>query len=406
MTRPWPGRRTADAGRYVRLTSPRTAVLDTRWPGPADFHATQLRRALNHGMPAAATRAPRLRARVSRSPLPTDLAAAVLRRLPTSTDEELDALRRDLVDAWADFSVKGLPGRRAPSLEEASLLAVSRSGGRTVFVFRQDDLHPSLVLTSARSSGRRAEADAQERAASLGIAPRQLGRLGSWLVQEGLAGLPLWIDGDRDGLTWPATTVATIEDLHDKLRLLALGTARPGNPAAALDAVFDPLGTMPLEARTVRRLEAVRRDLKALDVQVLEHRDVSAQNVTVDCDGPGPGRVTGLVDWEYARDDGIVGFDHLLAAVSLTEHAQGRYRWSDEASYELLRDGWDDAPIYAVARAALRRTLRETIGSDALAGQIEVAVMVSRLTAATRRSLAPTVAQRCLISSLELVLDR
>ena len=391
----------AAIGSYVQVRRPRTAIVDVRRPGPAAFHVAMLRSALNHGLPAKASLAP-LRTRIARADLPTDLIARLIRRRSGSDDPELDALLHAVSDAWTDLAGHGrlLKSDPAPRPDELSVLGVERSAGRTVFVFRGEELEPCLVLTSTSSLGRINEADAQTRAAALDVAPRHLGRVGGYLAQEGVGGLALSIDADATGLVWPETTLASIDQVHDMLVDLAAGTARPGRPRH-LDEVFGALDQVPLDPATMRRVRAVQRDLAGLDVQILEHRDMSAQNVTVADDG----RVTGIVDWEFARADGVIGFDHLLLAISLAEHGLGRYAWSDEQAYAVLADGWDHAPIFTRARAALRRSLDACTGSDALAHQLEVAHMVERLTGAYREKVSPQVSQEILVRSLRLVLD-
>ena len=389
-------------GGYVRLQRPRAAVVDVRRPGPAAFHVAMMRRALNHGLPAKARLAP-LRTRLARADLPTELAARMIRRRSGEADEQLDGVLHAVSDAWADLAAEArlLDAARRPRPDELCLLGVERSEGRTLFIFEGDQLEPCLVLTASASQARRNEADAQAQAAAVDVAPRHLGRVGDHLVQEGVGGLALWIDSDPTGLVWPESTLASVDQIHDRLTVLASGTAQSGRPGH-LDDVFAALDRTPLDASLLRRVRAVQRDLDGLDVQVLEHCDMSAQNVTVTDDGA----VTGIIDWEFARADGVVGFDHLLLAISLAEHGLGRWTWSDEAAYTMLADGWDDAPIFTRARTALRRSLEACTGSDALAPQLEVAHMVERLTGAYRSGASPQVSQETLMRSLRLVLGR
>lgn len=391
----------ADIGSYVHLRRPRAAVLDARRPGPAVFHVAMLRRALNHGLPAKASLAP-LRTRVARADLPTDAAARLIRRRRGTADSGLDGVLHAVSDSWSDLAARGrLLGERAPRADELSLLGVERSEGRTLFVFREDAVEPCVVLTPASSEGRQIEAEAQARAAALGVAPRHLGRVGEHLVQEGVGGLPLWIDADRTGLAWPETTLASVDQVHDKLTELATGTQQRGR-SDRIDEIFALVDRVPLDPATSRRLRAVHRDLEGLEVRVLEHRDMSAQNVTVAADGT----VTGIVDWEFARIDGVVGFDHLLLAISLAEHGLGRWAWSDEEAYTLFENGWDHAAIFTRARAALRRSLEACTGSEALAPQLEIAHMVERLTGAYGPAASPQVGQQVLVRSLRLLLER
>jgi hypothetical protein len=91
--------------------------------------------------------------------------------------------------------------------------------------------------------------------------------------------------------------------------------------------------------------------MRHLDVSVLQHRDLSAQNWLVD-----GASLTGLVDWEIAEPAGIPGIDILHAAVSVFEHGVGARSWSDANIAACFDKAWSQAGLFEGARAAVAST--------------------------------------------------
>ncbi len=151
---------------------------------------------------------------------------------------------------------------------------------------------------------------------------------------------------------------------------LASATARPGPPPnlrPALEALGDG---------AARAVAAARRDLERLDVSVVEHYDLSPQNCLVE-----RGRLSGLVDWEHAREPGTPGFDVWDAALSYVEHAAALVAWDDEHLLAVFEAGWESSPFWAEARAAARAAADAAGVPDGLHDALEVAYFAERVAA-------------------------
>src|SRR6266545_4508649 len=304
-------------------------------PRPSRLYAELTAQALRHGLPA---RRGGLLAATARLGLPRALVAAVSRRFPRRRRPELDDLLDEIAAAWPGLAERSsrLPGE-PPSL---SALALHRAAGLTVFVLGGEEC-PLLV---AKLAGNRklleSERAALQRAGPVHIAPRYLGEVGGAYVQEGLRGKALAIP-PIDALLWNA-------------RLSELALAR-------------------LEGSARRAVEAAWRDVQRLEVSVLQHGDTSAQNCLFEDE-----RLTGLVDWERARQRGVPGFDLWNAALALLEHSVGLRRWSQERMLVAFRDHWLGA-WGASARAAAADSATAAGVPESMLGPLEVVFFARRL---------------------------
>ena len=360
--------------RWVTTSFPRRAALDASRPEPADYLAGQLRQALRHGMPAARRGGPVV-AWVGRHGLPTHPLAAGLRRLPTRPQPELDAVLSDVERAWPELSGRSerLPG--APPVLTA--LAVQRSAAWTVFVFGTGGPHPLLVVKQPGGSGQgvAAEAAALRAVEPAGVAPRLLGEVSGAAVQEGLPGVPLLVEPVTPATAGRLTRSAALDELADALTRLAAETAHRADLGPQLhEPVERALSSGLLSAHAQQRVAAARTALIGLDVSVLQHGDLSAQNWLADGD-----RFVGLVDWETAVPDGVPGFDVLHAASSLLEHGVGLVRWSEDRVRAAFDAAWESSSRMAGAREGFRSVAGSAGVPVDLHDHLELAFFARRL---------------------------
>ncbi len=336
---------------HVPSASGAKAMIGLGSPRPSRLYAELTAQALRHGLPA---RRGGLLAATARLGLPRALVAAVSRRFPRRRRPELDDLLDEIAAAWPGLAERSsrLPGE-PPSL---SALALHRAAGLTVFVLGGEEC-PLLV---AKLAGNRklleSERAALQRAEPVHIAPRYLGEVGGAYVQEGLRGKALAIP-PIDALLWNA-----------RLSQLALSLAR----LAAVSVRAEPPDGR-LEGSARRAVEAAWRDVQRLEVSVLQHGDTSAQNCLFEDE-----RITGLVDWERARQRGVPGFDLWNAALALLEHSVGLRRWSQERVLVAFRDHWLGA-WGASARAAAADSATAAGVPESMLGPLEVVFFARRL---------------------------
>lgn len=359
--------------RWVSTSFPRRAALDAARPEPADYLAGQLRQALRHGMPAA-RRGGALLAWVGRRGLPTPPIAAVLRRLPSRPQPELDAVLGGVERAWPELAARSDRLPAAPPWLTA--LAVQRSAAWTVFVFGGGP-HPLLVVKQPGGSGKgvAAEAAALRAVEPAGVAPRALGEVSGAAVQEGLPGVPLLVEPVTPDRAAGLTRSAALDELAAALARLATVTAHRADLGAQLhDPVDRALAAGVLSSAAQQRVTAARAALAGLDLSVLQHGDLSAQNWLAD-----GSRFVGLVDWETAVPDGVPGFDVLHAASSLLEHGVGLVRWSEARVEASFASAWESSARMAGAREGFREAASAGGVPEALLDPLELAFFARRL---------------------------
>lgn len=335
--------------RWVTTSFPRRASLDAARPEPAAYLAGQLRQALRHGMPAARRGGPVL-AWVGRRGLPTSPLAAALRRLPTRAQPELDAVLAQVELAWPELS--GRSARLPAAPPPLTALAVQRSAAWTVFVFGRGP-HPLLVVKQPGASGAgvAAEAAALRAVEPADVSPRLLGELAGAPVQEGLPGVPLLVEPVTPATARALGRSPALDELADALVRLAGTTVHRADLGPQLHGPLEKaLAGGVLSSSAERRVAAARTDLADLDLSVLQHGDLSAQNWLADGQ-----RFVGLVDWETAVPDGVPGFDVLHAAVSVLEHGVGLVRWSGARVETSFAAAWEGSGRMTGAREGFRR---------------------------------------------------
>ena len=363
----------SSGGRYVRIPFPKAATIDVSSPAPSAFLMAMMSEDLQHGLPARRTGGAPL-AWAARQGLPRSAFATALQRLPRRSQPELDALLDRVTAQWPRLAAEShrLHDRPIP----ITALAVERSAARTVFVFGSEPC-PLLVIKQPRGDGGavRAEAAALVAAAPASVAPKLLGWVDGASVQEGLPGrppspAPVTL-ADAADMSWSDA----LEDLSGGVRRLAETTTRR---LPAPDRLLKPLddvlaGEVPGVDR--RKLRAVRQDLARLDVVVLQHADLRAQNWLL---GP-HGALEGIVDWELANPTGVPGFDVWQATLALLEEGVGLTRWSQRRVTEAFRTAWTRAPLFDRARSAARECARAAGVAEHLLDPLEVAFFARRL---------------------------
>lgn len=380
---------------YRTLTVPRAARLTAGAAEPAVFYARLLDQALNHGMPAR-RRGGRVLAIAGRRGLPLTAVAAGLRCAPRSRAPHLDRLLEEVAQRWPELS--GCSSRLPQDLPRLSALELERSSSTTVFVFGQDPL-PLLVQRRARRdhSSVERERGALLRAEPAGVAPRVLPDVGGALTTEGLPGFTFRVQ--------PVTSTAARlpwtpahDGLGKALVRLAEVTSRPGTVPADLLAAVERSTTYDFPGHRKRQLRAVLRDLSRLPVQMLQHKDLSAQNWLVD--GP---RFVGIVDWEMSVPHGVPAFDVLHCATALLEHGLALHRWSEPDLVERFEEAWTADGLFRGARGAAQEIATAAGVPAALVPAVEVGYFARRLGRAMEGSAAHDVSVRTLASMLGVV---
>ena len=360
-------------GAYCRMSFPRQVTFDATTPQPAKFLARLLLHALNHGMPAS-RRGGRAVAVLGRRDLPADPLARGLRALPRRRSPHLDDLMEQVAAWWPELTQRA---RHLPtSAPRLSALEMDRSAARTVFVFGPGDF-PLLVIKTPHEghSGPWREARALQIAAESRIAPAFLGQFGGALVQEGLPGMPLRLRAvtstNAAHCPWPLE----YDFLVSALQRLAQSSVRRHAGNEQLMTAIKAAQQYDLPARYQRLLSAASRDLSTLKLEVLQHRDLSAQNWLVDSKQ----QLVGVVDWEMCQVEGTPGFDAMHAAVSNFEHGIGLARWSEQNVLLSFRRAWSSAPLFSGGRNALKETARAAGVREALLEPLELGFFARRL---------------------------
>jgi hypothetical protein len=206
------------------------------------------------------------------------------------------------------------------------------------------------------------------------VAPRHLGRLDGWWLQEAIAGAPLAPEplglDDVPAVAWNRE----LDELGAALRRVAEITSKPGAPpslAARVGAAADLPG---LPGRARAALAAAWRDVSRLEVSVLRHTDVSPQNCLFDA-----GRLVGIVDWELADSRGAPGFDVWNAAIAYLESGLGLVSWSESLALEAFRRSWPDSGYWREAREAGRRAAASAGVPESMLDALEVVFFATRV---------------------------
>jgi len=311
-------------------------------------------------------------ARVAERGVPAGLLTRVWRLLPRVSSPEIDRLLAGVVGRWSELAARST--RLPAQCGTLSALALSRSSGRTVFVF-DDDGTPLIVCKIPWRDAAAIENEARslERAGEAAIAPIYLGRVDEAHVQEALPGAPLLPRSIRPEeahtLTWPRE----LQEMADALIRLAGQTAHPATPEELSGPVLTALDSDSLSVSLRRSLAACIDDLKKNSVAVLRHGDTSAHNCLTE-----RGRFVGLVDWEWSRFDGAPGFDTINAAIAYLEHGVGRLKWSDRRALDALKNAWR-APYFTECRAAARRSAAAAGLDEAQFEKLERILFLRRL---------------------------
>lgn len=365
---------------YSEISFPIRASIGRSSPGPARFLAALLRQKFSSGLPKAARLgfAYRTAGRLGLPPDPltlTGLAALPRRRRP-DLDSIVDALR----DEWERLrlSSRALPGRPP---ERMAALEIHRARTRTVLVFGEGP-SPLVVLKPVGEEG----ADRDARALRLGeraaVAPRHLGIVRGRHVQEGVPGAPL-----RVIPVHPEAAGSLPE--HDGLARAGEGLARLATTTSEKKPSFELTGPRMsaalawpgLDVATRRGLQAALRELDGVAVSVLRHRDTSPQNILLD-----EGRLSALVDWEFARSCGAPGWDVLNMGVNWLEHGLGLRRWSDARLLDAFTAAWPASPLFSQIRTGTDAAIRASGAPEGCTRALTLAFFGQRV---GRRVLEP-----------------
>lgn len=340
---------TATKKRYTTLPFVWNAVLDPSAPWPAKFLARLLDDARRYGMPATRRPAPLWRA-LAATPSVTPVLAAMLRGAPKRVSRtDLDLLHESVVDAWPALAQRATRLPQAPP--DMSILALRRSASTSVFMF-DDSATPLLVVKVPSGDDDRVahEADALTSAQPTGIAPHYLGRVSDGFVQEGLPGRPYRLrpidSSTAVSVPWETHHVTIASALKD----LATATATAEKPFEVTDGLVEAAAGSDLIGERARA--AIRNAIEEIEAaprSVLQHRDVNAQNSLFD-----ENVLSGIVDWEFARTNGMPGFDTLNVALSDMEHGIALKRWSPPLVAEIFAEAWSRSPLWEAARASSR----------------------------------------------------
>jgi hypothetical protein len=387
------------AGSYARVGFPRPTTFDAAGPAPARYVVRLLESELNHGMPAMRTLGPVLSV-VGRRGLPVGLLGTAIRARPRRLEPDLDRVVADVTGAWPQLREGStrLPAE-APPLHA---MLVRRSTVDMVFLFGEGEF-PLLVLKRATDDrsveGLRAEAHGLATLAGTGVAPLHLGEVDGCWVQEALPGLPLRLEsiapGNASGLLRPAA----FDHLDRALLQVAAATARPGRPPDLLHRLMDAAIRHPLPDVSARAVRSAAEELRrAVDVTVLQHSDLSAQNWIVEGD-----RFSGLIDWETCAPAGTPGIDVLEAAVSVFEHSIALARWSDELVVELFEQAWTSSPYFEGARAATVRCIEAAGLPPVLLEPLVVSYFAGRVGRKVTAPGSKVLSLRALVDMLEVV---
>jgi hypothetical protein len=355
---------------YVRVRYPWEATFDSRATGPSGYYSSLINQALRYGMPAKGYGY--VGARFAERGVPAGLLTRLWRLLPRVSSPEIDRLLARVRERWSELATTStrLPTRCGT----LSALALSRSSGRTIFVFDHDGT-PLIVckIPLGDAAAIDNEARSLERAKDAVIAPTFLGRVDEARVQEALPGAPLLPPPvhpeEAHSLKWPRE----LREMADALTRLAGRTAHAAVPEELSGPAQTALESATLPPGLRRSLAACIADLKKNPVAVLRHGDTSAHNCLTE-----QGRFVGLVDWEWSRVDGAPGFDTLNAAIAYLEHGVGRLKWSDRRALDALRAAWR-AQFFTDCRTAARNTAAAAGVGDGQFEKLERILFLRRL---------------------------
>lgn len=358
---------------YVHVPYPWSAAIDAGSASAASFYVALVGQALRYGRPAS-RRPGWLWALAARRGIPEPALAAGIRRLRSGSRPDLDELVAAIRQAWP--ALRGASARLPEHPPPMGVLALKRSAGTTVFVF--DESSGALLVVAKAASGRgqavEREVAALRQAETARVAPRYLGEVGAWRVQQGLEGAPLTprpLTPERAGqLGWhPA-----LASLGAGLCRLAEATAQPGAPRSVASRLAAALDHARLSPRSRRLLEAASRDIAGLSARVLRHRDTSVQNCLFAGD-----ELTGIVDWEMAEPGGAPAFDVWNATISYVESGIGLVGWSDELALAAFAQAWRHSALWRGAREAGRAAAAAAGVPEAMGEPLEVAFFATRV---------------------------
>jgi Phosphotransferase enzyme family len=379
---------------YVRVRYPWEATFDARAIGPSAYYSELINQALLYGMPAR--RYGYVGARVAEKGVPAGLLARLWRLLPRGPDPDIDGLLGAVVEHWEVLSSKST---RLPSkCDNLSALALSRSSGRTIFVFDHDGT-PLVVCKIPRGDASAIDNEARslEKAGDTSIGPAYLGRVDEARVQEALPGAPLLPTRihpeDVATLKWPHE----LKEMADAMVRLSDRTAHRAVPQELSGHVQTALNSGSMSPSLRRSLTACIDDLRKDATAVLRHADTSAHNcLTKD------GRFVGLVDWEWSRFDGAPGFDTINSAIAYLDHGIGRLKWSEERALAAFRKAWA-APYFLEARTEGRRAAAAAGMGDELFEKIERVLFLRRLGARMTEPKSFATGPKAALAMLEFV---
>lgn len=356
--------------RYVRITFPWHATVDVTSPYPSLFLGRLFQQTLRFGNPGN-RRFGWARAALARRDLPRAKAVSwFLRKGRRTSSSGLDAIAADLERAWAGLCEKvELPC----SANDVSFLVLRRAAAQTVFVFC-DSADPLLVLkVPGDEASIDHEANALHAVAAARISPIYLGRVGPARVQTGLRGAPLRVEL-VDAQWFEVGFPKTHKELIGGLERLARSTAREERPIELdLERWEMAIDRIPLGPAARRVAEAALREAQ-LTSAVIRHSDTSAQNCLID-----DGKLSGLVDWEFARMSGVPGYDAWNAALALFEHGLGLKSVDEATVRTTFRRAWTGSTHFDRWRAAARETAIAGGASEELLDALEVTFFVRHL---------------------------
>ncbi len=360
-------------GPYAHVSYPWGARVDLRSPRPRAYYAALIGQTLRYGMPARRRFGP-LWALAGRRGVPEGVLARAVSLSPSASDPEIDDLLRSLAESWPELA--GRSRRLSPELPAMSALAIARSAGLTVFVFGERTA--PLVVAKIASGGVEgrlgAETEALRAAEPAAVAPRDLGRVGTAQVQEGLAGAPLRVEPLTPARAERLEFSPEHRRLVTALERVASTTAAHAGPAGLPERVEAALAYEGLHPRARTLLAAAWRDVRTSERSALRHCDSSPQNCLFE-----GGQLTGIVDWELADLRGAPGFDVWNSALSYIEHGLGLVKWSEERAVEALARSWDASPFWREARAAARRVAATAGVEEARLDALELVFFGSRI---------------------------
>jgi aminoglycoside phosphotransferase (APT) family kinase protein len=336
--------------RYAHVptgAAPRAIVESV--PAAARYYASLVAQRLVHGAPASRRFGTALSLVSRRAPSRRPLEVA-LRAWPARPNAAVDEVVHAVLQEWPRFaaSARALPAAPPDSL---AVIAMPRRAGLVVLLV--DGTRPLLVVKQpGDEAALEREARALERVRALGIAPRWLGCAGRAHVQEGLRGEALAVQPLSPETAAQAVWTSELDQTANALGRLAEATAAEGI-AAWIDNAARLDGGVSLPARPRARIAAALADIHDDRRVVLEHGDPSPQNFLFE-----HGRLTGAIDWEFARDGGLPGSDVLDAVMGAFLHGVALTTWSPDAIARAFDGAWSGSALFERGREAARTVIR------------------------------------------------